>query len=89
MSSPNPDRLAFLTRVRHVRRQAFGEQGIPRVAEALGIPVRTWENFEAGVTIPGPVILAFLALTGVDPLWLLKGEGDPYASRVTGRNASI
>jgi hypothetical protein len=39
-------------RVHEIRRQVFGEQGGPRLAEALGLPDRTWRNYEAGVTIP-------------------------------------
>ena len=41
-------------RVREVRLELFGEHGGPRLAEALGIPHRTWHHFENGVTIPPP-----------------------------------
>jgi hypothetical protein len=44
----------------------------------LGIPIRTWYNYESGVTVPGEVILRFVELTGVDPNWLLHGEGPRY-----------
>jgi hypothetical protein len=64
-------------RVREIRRQLFGEQGGPLLAEALGLPERTWRNYEAGVTIPAPVILRFIELCGASPHWLLTGEGRP------------
>jgi hypothetical protein len=64
-------------RVRAIRRRVFGEQGGPRLAEALGLPERTWRNYEAGVTIPAPVILRFIAVCGASPHWLLTGEGEP------------
>jgi hypothetical protein len=64
-------------RVREIRRRVFGEQGGPRLAEALGLPERTWRNDEAGVTISAPVILRFIAVCGASPDWLLTGEGEP------------
>ena len=73
-------------RVREIRRQLFGEQGGPRLAEALGLPDRTWRNYEAGVTIAAPVILRFIEVCGASPHWLLTGEGEPLVeARPTGR----
>lgn len=40
------------TRIRTIRKETHGEDGIPQLAAALGIPARTWENFEAGVKSP-------------------------------------
>jgi hypothetical protein len=76
-------------RVGEIRLQLYGEDGVAALAEALGIPARTWENFEAGVTIPGWVLLEFLRLTGSEPHWLLTGEGERYRGRpgVAGRQA--
>jgi hypothetical protein len=48
------------------------------VAGALRLPDETWQNYESGVTIPAPVILEFIVLTGASPRWLLSGEGDRY-----------
>jgi len=62
-------------RLRAVRAELFGERGGPELARRLGIPIRTWYNYESGVTVPGEVILRFVELTGVDPIWLLHGEG--------------
>jgi hypothetical protein len=67
-------------RVREIRRELYSEGGGPMLAEALGVPARTWENYEQGVIIPAPVILRFLELTGAEPGWLLTGQGDRYIS---------
>ena len=79
-----PDDLA--SRIRLIRLETYGEDGITDLAEALGLPARTWRNFEDGVRIPGEVLLRFLLLTGAEPHWLLTGEGDKYrsGSRLTG-----
>ena len=68
------DHLA--ARVREVRRELYGKRGAPRLARDLELPARTWRNYEMGVVIPATVILRFIDRTGVDPLWLLTGEGD-------------
>ena len=76
---------ALAGRVREIRRQVFGERGGPRLAEALGLPERTRRNYEAGVTIPAPVILRFIEVCGASPHWLLTGEGEPLVeARPTG-----
>ena len=62
-------------RIRQVRVDRFGLDGVPEIAAALGVPARTWENYESGISIPGDIMLAFLDLTGVDPSWLLRGVG--------------
>jgi hypothetical protein len=62
-------------RLREVRLAMYGEHGGPLLAEALAIPARTWANYESSVTIPGVVLLRFIAVTGVEPHWLLTGEG--------------
>src|SRR3954447_2026237 len=65
-------------RLRVVRAELFGERGGPELARRLGIPIRTWYNYESGVTVPGEIILRFVELTGVDPNWLLHGEGPRF-----------
>jgi hypothetical protein len=72
------ENLAF--RIRQVRRELYGEDGITELAEALGLPARTWRNIEDGVKVTGEVLLRFLVLTGAEPHWLLTGEGDAYRS---------
>jgi hypothetical protein len=61
-----------------VRGEQFGTEGVPEVARLLGLPPRTWLNYESGVTIPGEVLLKFIEITSVEPLWLLRGHGDRY-----------
>jgi hypothetical protein len=72
------ERASLARRVRELRIEKFGEQGEPLLAEALGLPVRTWEAYESGVTIPSLVILKFIAVTGAAPHWLLTGKGARY-----------
>ena len=71
-------RRALADRIRHVRREAFGEDGVPDLAFQIGVPARTWENYETGVSVPGDVILRFTVLTRVEPAWLLTGDGPIY-----------
>jgi hypothetical protein len=63
-------------RVAEIRRETFGDDDVPRLAERLGLPTRTWRNYEAGVVIRAPVLPEFIALTGASPGWRLTGEGD-------------
>jgi hypothetical protein len=71
-------------RVQEIRRDLFGENGTPLLADVLNLPVRTWANYEAGVTIPAPVLLRFIDVTGVSPRWLLTGQGPKYTARDVG-----
>jgi hypothetical protein len=71
-------KAAIAGRLRLIRSEIFGEHGGPELADQLGIPSRTWFNYESGVTIPGEVLLRFLAITDTEPLWLLDGEGPKY-----------
>jgi hypothetical protein len=71
-------KAAIAGRLRLIRSEIFGEHGGPELADQLGIPSRTWCNYESGVTIPGEVLLRFLAITDAGPLWLLDGEGPKY-----------
>lgn len=48
------------------------------MARRLGIPVRTWYNYEAGVTVPAEVILRIIELTSVEASWLLSGQGSKF-----------
>jgi hypothetical protein len=68
-------------RVREIRRECYGDCGIPLLAQDLSLPVQTWVNFEEGIEIPAPIILRFIEVTGIDPRWLLTGEGDRYRAR--------
>jgi hypothetical protein len=65
-------------RLRLLRTEFYGERGGPDVARTLGIPVRTWYNYENGVTVPAEIILRVVELTSVEPVWLLRGEGPKF-----------
>jgi hypothetical protein len=68
-------------RVREVREDLYGQHGGPMLASELGLPFRTWHNYESGCTIPAPTILRFIELTDAHPHWLLTGAGEKYRSR--------
>jgi len=65
-------------RLRDIRQDLFGEHGGPELARRLNLPARTWYNYETGVTVPAEVLLGFIEQTGVNPMWLLSGEGPRY-----------
>jgi len=80
---------ALARRLREVRLEMFGDDGVPLMAEALRLPARTWANYESGVNIPGLVLLRFIEVTGAHPHWLLTGHsrrtlagsGEPHVRR--------
>jgi hypothetical protein len=74
-------RDALARRLHEVRLTKYGEDGGPLVAEDLGLPAQTWAHYEAGVAIPGFVLLGFIEVTGVAPHWLLTGEGQRDLAR--------
>jgi hypothetical protein len=80
MDYPNVSARRVVERVRAIRIERFGEDGISDLAGLLQVPEKTWRNYEAGVTIPAITILRFIAMTGVNPLWLLSGKGERYTT---------
>jgi hypothetical protein len=70
-------------RIRGIREELFGEHGGPIVAQSLGIPFRTWLNYENGCTIPASSILSFIELTRANPHWLLTGSGEKYVTTLS------
>ena len=58
------------------------------MARRLGIPVRTWYNYEAGVTVPAEVILKIIELTAIEPSWLLHGKGPKFRQGIPERRES-
>jgi hypothetical protein len=71
-------KLLLAERLKNVRVELFGEHAGPKLAHLLGIPFRTWYNYEIGVTVPAEVILRFIDVTFVEPTWLLSGQGEKY-----------
>ena len=67
-------------RLSSLRLELFGDRGGPEMARRLEIPVRTWYNYEGGVTVPAEVVLRIIELTSVEPVWLLHGKGLNFAS---------
>ncbi|HEV3122541.1 MAG TPA: helix-turn-helix transcriptional regulator [Isosphaeraceae bacterium] len=61
-----------------MRLDEYGEFGGPMLAKRLKLPFRTWANYEAGVMMPAEIMLRFIALTNVNPEWLLTGNGERY-----------
>jgi hypothetical protein len=68
-------------RIREVREDHYGENGAQFLADDLELPVRTWVNYELGVTISAETILKLIDVTGVSPQWLLTGQGPKYPAR--------
>jgi len=73
-------KCSLAERLRTIRSELFGERGGPEMARRLNLPIRTWYNYEAGVTVPAEVVLRFMELTAVEPLWLLHGQGAKFRS---------
>jgi len=71
-------KMELAERLANLRLELFGERGGPEMARRLGIPVRTWYNYEGGVTVPAEVVLKIIELTSVEPTWLLHGRGPKF-----------
>jgi hypothetical protein len=71
-------KLDLAERLAQLRLELFGDRGGPEMARRLGIPVRTWYNYEGGVTVPAEVVLKIIELTSVEPGWLLNGKGPKF-----------
>jgi hypothetical protein len=68
-------------RLREIREDLYGEFGAQFLADALEIQVKTWLNYESGVTMPAHVVLKLIDIARVNPHWLLTGQGDPHDYR--------
>ena len=79
-------KLALAERLGTLRSELFGDRGGPEMARRLGIPVRTWYNYEGGVTVPAEVVLKIIELTSVEPAWLLNGKGPKFRNTGPIRN---
>src|SRR3954454_16295688 len=75
-------KFALAERLRLLRSELYGERGGPEMARRLGLPIRTWYNYEAGVTVPAEVVLKIIEMTSVEPMWLLHGRGSKFRSRL-------
>ena len=78
MHEHQEDNSDLSERIRLVRIDLFGEHGGRLLAGLLRVPQRDLTRMEAGGPIPGLLILRLIEVTGVNPNWLLSGEGDRY-----------
>jgi hypothetical protein len=66
-------------RLRLIREEVFGPEGLSELAARLGIPAPAWQSYEEmGELAPAQILLRFIEVTGADPLWLLRAEGPRY-----------
>jgi len=61
-----------------IRKEAYGERGRSEFARALGIPLTSYLNYENGRVPPIEVVVKMMALTRVNPQWLLHGKKPQY-----------
>jgi len=54
-----------------------------QIADKIGCNFRSWQDYEAGKTIPGGLIISELVKLGVNANWLLSGEGAMLISNIT------
>src|SRR5437660_10516163 len=78
-------KYALAERLSSLRAELYGDRGGPELARPLNLPVRTWYNYESGVTVPAEVILRIIELTSVEPIWLLHGMGPKFRSQAAER----
>lgn len=76
-------------RLREVRVALYGEHGGPLLAEALRLPYRIWAGYERGDTIPPSVLQRLVEVGGIDPHWLLTGEGGTQPHREHRRDGPV
>ena len=75
-------RIGIAARVRQIRRDFYGEDGVEKLAGALGVPAETWRNYERGVTMPAELLLAFMALTAPIPTGYSLVTGNALVRRL-------
>jgi hypothetical protein len=82
-------KYSLAERLSSLRAEMFGDRGGPELARQLGLPVRTWYNYESGVTVPAEVILKIIELTSVEPMWLLHGKGPKFRTPTNDRHDPV
>jgi hypothetical protein len=80
--SSRQKKVELAGRLRRLREDLCGERGVKFLADALEVRVETWLNYESGVTVPAHVVLKLIDRAGVNPHWLLTGQGDPHDYRM-------
>jgi Peptidase S24-like len=82
-------KYSLAERLGALRSELFGERGGPELARQLNLPVRTWYNYESGVTVPAEVILKIIELTSAEPMWLLHGKGPKFRAASAERRDGV
>jgi hypothetical protein len=82
-------KFALAERLRMLRAELYGDRGGPELSRRLGLPIRTWYNYESGVTVPAEVVLKIIELTSVEPIWLLHGQGPKFRATSRGLPESL
>ena len=72
---------AVSERLRRVRSDLYGKYGAPELARELGLPVRTWIDYELGAAIPAEVLLRFLILTRTERLCCTEVKANSTSPR--------
>lgn len=68
-------------RLKKLRKEAYGDRGRSDFARALGIPITSYLNYENGRVPPIDMVVKMMALTRVNPQWLLHGKGQQHLPR--------
>jgi hypothetical protein len=77
-------RRAIVTRLRHVSIELFSERRSSRMAEVMGLSLRTYQGIlSEGRAVPGTAILRLITEFRVSHSWLLYGTGSMFEG---GRN---
>ena len=69
-------------RLREIRRDLYGEDGLENPRPRLGVPAQTWRNYVTGHNHTRRGAVEFVALTETDPQWLLTGEGERLSEEI-------
>ncbi|NLE29328.1 MAG: helix-turn-helix domain-containing protein [Phycisphaerae bacterium] len=85
------------SRLRFLREKHFGSRGKRKFADALGLPLSTYVNYEADRVPPSDVLVKVSEITGCDLNWLMTGQGalpiprcsDPELSEILVRMEKI
>jgi hypothetical protein len=70
--------LELADRLREIREDLVGECGGQLLADALEIPLETWQNYESGDMVPVKVVLQLLVMARISHDWLLTGQGAKF-----------
>jgi hypothetical protein len=72
------ERMQLSERLRTVRLERYGSVALAQLTREIGVGLNTWLGFEDGARMPANILLHFVELTRVEPLWLLHGLGPKY-----------